>query len=40
MAYNLKEDWNQFKKVTTQLVNENRYAETVLRFIRILYPCL
>ncbi len=26
MAYDLKEDWNQFKKVTTQLVNENRYS--------------
>ena len=28
MAYNLKEDWNQFKKVTTQLVNENRYSSS------------
>lgn len=26
MAYNLQEDWNQFKKVTTQLWNENRYS--------------
>lgn len=28
MAYNLKEDWNQFKKVTTQLVNETRYSSS------------
>lgn len=26
MAYNLKEDWNQFQKVTAQLRNENRYS--------------
>ena len=26
MAYNLQEDWNQFKKATTQLWNENRYS--------------
>ena len=26
MAYNLQQDWNQFKKVTTQLWNENRYS--------------
>lgn len=26
MAYNFREDWNQFQKVTTQLINENRYS--------------
>lgn len=26
MAYSLKDDWNQFKKVTAQLANENRYS--------------
>ncbi len=26
MANNLKDNWNQFKKVTTQLLNENRYS--------------
>ncbi len=26
MAYNLKDNWNQFKKVTAQLVNERHYS--------------
>ena len=26
MAYNLKADWNQLKKATTQLMNEKRYS--------------
>lgn len=28
MAYNLQEDWNQFKKVTSQLVDEYRYSSS------------
>lgn len=28
MAYNLQEDWNQFKKATTQLMDEYRYSSS------------
>lgn len=28
MAYNLQEEWNQFKKSTTQFLNEQRYSSS------------